>query len=71
MTRQKRLCRRLSLIHHLRNEEETGTSSLLQRPLGWLLGTRYSSIGQFFPLSPVTVLEVFAKVNSAQFPSRF
>ena len=52
MTRQKRLCRRLSLIHHLRNEEETGTSSLLQRPVGWLLGTRYSSIGQFFPPVP-------------------
>ena len=52
MTRQKRLCRRLSLIHHLRNEEETGTSSLLQRPVELLLGTRYSAIGQFFPPVP-------------------
>ena len=29
------------------------------------------SIGQFFYSVPVTVPEVFAKVNSAQFPSRF
>ena len=36
--------------------------------LGWLLGTRWSAIGQFFSLSLVTVPEVFAKENSAQFP---
>ena len=37
--------------------------------LGSLLGTRRSAIGQFFSLS-LAVPEVFAKVNSAQFPSR-
>ena len=35
------------------------------------LGTRRSAIGQVFPLSLVIVPEVFAKVNSAQVPSRF
>ena len=39
--------------------------------LGLLLETRWSAIGQFFPLSFLTVPEVFAKVNSAQFPPRF
>ena len=34
---------------------------------GWFLVTRRSAIGQFFP-SLVIVQEVFAKVNSAQFP---
>ena len=42
-----------------------------QLRLGWLLGTRLSAIGQFFPLSFSTVPEVFAKVNSAQFPPHF
>ena len=39
--------------------------------LGSLLVTWLSPIGQFFPLSPVALPEVFAKANSAQFPSRF
>ena len=41
--------------------------------LGSLLETCRSAIGQFFPLFlvPVTFQEVFAKVNSAQLPSRF
>ena len=30
---------------------------------GLLLGTRRSAIGQFFPLSQVTVPEIFTKVN--------
>ena len=38
--------------------------------LGSLLGTFSTAIGQFFP-SLVTVPEVFAKVNSVQFPRRF
>ena len=38
--------------------------------LGSLLGTRRSAIGQFFSLSLTTVPEVYAKVNSAHFPSR-
>ena len=40
--------------------------------LGLLLVTCQSAIGQFFfCLSPVTVPEVFAEVNSVQSPSRF
>ena len=39
--------------------------------LGWLLGTRWSAIGQFFSLSLVTFPEVFAKVTSAQSSSLF
>ena len=39
--------------------------------LGSLLGTLRSAIDQFFSLSLVTVPEVFAKVNSIQFPLRF
>ena len=38
--------------------------------LGLLLGTRQSAIGQFFSLPLETIPEVFAKDNSAQFPSR-
>ena len=38
---------------------------------GSLLGMRRSAIGQFFFLSLVTIPEVFAKVNSAQFPCLF
>ena len=38
---------------------------------GWLLGTRRFAIGQLFPLSPVTLSEVLAKVNSAQVPYSF
>lgn len=36
--------------------------------LGSLLGTRLSAIGQFFSQSLATVPEVFAEVNSTQFP---
>ena len=39
--------------------------------LGWLLGTRWFAIGQLFPLSPVILSEVLAKVNSAQVPYSF
>ena len=38
--------------------------------LGSLKGTRRSAIGQFFPLSLVTVPEAFAEHNSDQFLSR-
>jgi len=40
-------------------------------PHGSLLLMRLSAIGQFFPLSLVTVPEGLANVYSAQFPSRF
>ena len=58
----------LHLYHHrhIRNEK-----CVPQLFLGSLLGTRRSAIGQFFPLRSVTTPEVFAKINWAQFPSRF
>ena len=37
---------------------------------GIVKGMRWSAIGQFFPLSLVTVPEAFAKHNSDQFLSR-
>ena len=52
------------LIRHFRIEKGSGRAQLF---LGLLLGTCWSAIGQFF--SPVP--EAFAKINSAQFPSRF
>ena len=39
--------------------------------LGSLLGTRRIYWPLFFPLLSATTPEVFAKINSAQFPSRF
>ena len=45
-----------------------GLECVPQLLLGSLLWTRRSAIGQFCR-SPVTVPEVFAKVNSSQFPS--
>ena len=39
--------------------------------LGLLLGSRRSAVGQSFSLSLVTISELFAKVNSAEFPSSF
>ena len=48
--------------------KETGAELVWQGFLGLLLGTRL--LASFFSLSLVTVPEVFAKVNSAQFPSR-
>ena len=38
---------------------------------GSSLRTRWSAVDKFYSLSLVTVPEVFAKVNLAQFPSRF
>ena len=56
-------------ILQFRNEKGTGTPELF---LGWFLGKAPVSYWPiFFFLSPVTVPEVFAKVNSVQFPSRF
>ena len=40
-----------------------------RRFLGSLLGTHRLAIGQFFSLSLTNVPEVFAKINSVQFPS--
>ena len=44
---------------------------VLQLFPGSLLGMRRSAIGQLFFLSLLTIPEVFAKVNSAQFPCLF
>ena len=52
---------------HFRNDKGTGAE-----PVPHLfLGSHRSAIGQFFSLSLWTVPKVFAKVNSAQFPSSF
>ena len=60
------------IIRHVRNEErELEPKCVAQLFLGLFWRMRWSAIGQFFPLSLVTIPEVSAKVNSAQFPSRF
>ena len=51
-------------IRYFGDEKKTGTQQLY---LGSLLVTCRSAIGQFFPLSLVTVPEVYANVKSAQF----
>ena len=61
----------LSSIHRVRKARGTGAEMCPQLFLGWLLGTRQSAIGQFFPLSLATFPQVFAKFNSVQFLSRF
>ena len=58
-------------IRHCMNEKGTGAEVRQQLFLGLLLVTRRSAIGAFFYLSPVTVPEVFARVNLAQSFSRF
>ena len=60
-----------SPICHFRCGKEPWPSLLLQRLLGLSLEMRWPAIGQFFFLPPVTVLEVFLKVNLEQFPSHF
>ena len=55
----------------LETRRELQPKCVLQLFLGLSLGTRRSAIGHFFPLSLVTVPEVFAKVNPTQFPSCF
>ena len=54
------------LVHnrHLRKEKGTGAEMFFA-----IVSICRSTIGQFFSLSLVTVPEVFAKVNSAQFSS--
>ena len=58
-------------IRHCMNEKGTGAEVRPQLFLGLLLVTRRSAIGALFYLSPVTVPEVFARVNLAQSFSRF
>ena len=60
----ERACvRKKRIIRHFK-KEDIETSKLSQRLLGWLQANLFS-------LSLVTVQEVFAKVNSTKFPSRF
>ena len=67
-------CRQVPFISHFRNDKEIGAELALTvsgKFSGILTGDNWDEpIGQFFFLSLVTVPEVFAKVNSAQFPSR-
>ena len=58
-------------IRHFINEKGTGAEVRPAIVSGMLLVTRRSTIGAFFYLSPVTVPEVFARVNLAQSFSRF
>ena len=54
-------------IRHIITRKELEPNWVPQLFLGSFLGRSQSAIGQFFPLSLVTVPEVFAKVNSVQF----
>ena len=54
----------------MRHFNKLETKRIPQLFLGLLLGMRRSAIGSIFSWSLVTIPEVFAKVNSAQFPSR-
>ena len=56
-------------IRHFRNERETGSN--FANTSGIVTSDVLVSYWPIFPLSPVTVPEVFAKVNSTQFPPRF
>ena len=55
---------------HFRNEKGTAARRVPQLILGSLLGDAPVSYWSIFLLSLATVPEVFAKVHSAQFPSR-
>ena len=56
-------------IRHFRNEKETGDEMSPAIVSGIVTGD--APFSQFFPVSIVTVPEVFAKVNSVQFLSPF
>ena len=55
---------------HLETRRGLKPKCVPQLYLGSLLGARRSAIGQFLPVLN-NIPEVFAKVNSAQSPSRF
>ena len=52
----------------LETRKELEPKCVPQLLVGSLLGTDRSTIGQFFPPVLVTVVEVFAKINSSQSP---
>ena len=56
---------------HFINEMENGAEMNPAGVSGIITGETPSAIGQFFPLSQGTAPEVFAKVNSTQFPFFF
>ena len=68
-----------TVIYSIRTEMGTGVEmypviqiQFLDGLWNRLLETRRSAMGQFFPISAVTVSEAFAKpVHSALFPSHF
>ena len=59
--------------HSSRKKRGKGTGAEMRRAItsGIVLGDALVSYWPIFFLSLVTILEVFAKVNSAQFPFRF
>ena len=58
-----------AVIRLYRNDKGTGAEMRPVIASGIVTRTRRSATGQFFSLSLVTVPEVFANVNSFQFPS--
>ena len=58
-----------SAIHHFRNEK--GTKMCPTRVSGIVTGAHQSGYGQSLYVTLVTDPEVFANVNSAQFPAGF
>ena len=68
LTYWKGLRKRLTvLIRQFINDRKLEPRCVPQLFLGWLLGTRQWAIGQLVFLTLITVPDVFAKVNSAQF----
>ena len=65
----------LSLPSYVQKFDSLETRKGLEHPNcfwdGYWGGAGQLSVNLIFSLSPVTVPEVFAKVNSVQFPSRF
>ena len=58
------------IVRHFRNEKATGAEMGCPIDSGIVIGDVLDSYWPIFSLSLVTVPEVFAKVNSVQFPWR-
>ena len=58
------------IVRHFRNEKATGAEMGIPIDSGIVTGDMLDSYWPIFSLSLVTVPEVFAKVNSVQFPWR-
>ena len=59
------------LLFFMISREEKWAELAFAKISGIVTGDAPVSYWTIFPLSPITVPEVFAKVNSAQFPSFF